>query len=139
MDLVTAAQHAMKKKPTRTPLAAISLSSSCLRNVKKTLRTPNHWSWDWARMLCNEPHPPTHTRLSVTAPAQAITRQRNNADSANNMEDGENGSSGNRDGESASNEVAGEVEPGAPSLPGYLPWEQDLQMVSTFLDKKVPC
>ena len=23
------------------------------------------------------------------------------------------------------------------SLPGYLPWEQDLQMVSKFMDKKV--
>ena len=30
-----------------------------------------------------------------------------------------------------------EAETRAPSLPGYLPWEQDLQMVSTFLDKKV--
>ena len=31
-----------------------------------------------------------------------------------------------------------EEEPCAPSsLPGYLPWEQDLQMVSAFMDKKV--
>ena len=42
-----------------------------------------------------------------------------------------------RDQDAGNGENLLEAETRAPSLPGYLPWEQDLQMVSTFLDKKV--
>ncbi|CAI8030233.1 Ciliogenesis-associated TTC17-interacting protein [Geodia barretti] len=41
-----------------------------------------------------------------------------------------------RDQDAGNGENLLEAETRAPSLPGYLPWEQDLQMVSTFLDKK---